>query len=225
MSLKASYDKTKCTWSTELTLTLLWQLHNKASYKSLICWNNISNRSDKISGTRICADGSRANPYCAYGSCNTSGCQCSGGCRHGWHVILFEHKDFQGRRTVVRGEGRCWNLDPSFNDITSAVNTRGNCVRLYEHKDCGGAYIELKPGTGSHNWVGDHWNDRISSVRSCWPDKNRQSIHEISILYQLMVISIHSVPVHGCSWLFLDSSFFLFRIKNSRTHLFSNKMS
>jgi hypothetical protein len=123
---------------------------------------------------KICEDGTLIyssktgllTSYCGYGSCNIFGCNCDGGCRTGWHVVLFDDNDFKGRANIVKGDGRCWNLD-QFNDRTSSVNTRGNCVRLYNDADCEGEWIEVEPGSGGHGYVGDDYNDKISSVRSC----------------------------------------------------------
>lgn len=102
-------------------------------------------------------------------------------CNGEFTVTLFQHKEFQGLTlSVTFGSGfQCFDIPSSqfsyFNDITSSIATAGRCVILYEHAGCEGTYIEVYPGTKSHNRLGnlsypksgENWNDRVSSLSRC----------------------------------------------------------
>jgi len=83
-------------------------------------------------------------------------------------IILYEHTDHTGKGLVLSvGKGQCLDLPTDFNDITSSVNTYGNCFWLCEHSNCFGSCKKFGPGVGNHKYVGDLYNDHISSVKQC----------------------------------------------------------
>ncbi len=139
-----------------------------------------------------CADGTMGTPYCGLGSCDSVGCNCDGGCRTGWYVTLFEHKNHQGTKiSIFRANHRrntddlvvCeyflggrsgQNVCTNFNKKLSSIDTHDNCVRVWEHKYCEGASITIAPGQGCHSNLQDcemrngiNWNDKISSISQC----------------------------------------------------------
>lgn len=91
---------------------------------------------------------------------------------------LYEHRDFEGRRSTIRnGSGKDWWCgdigstafqcrDSRFNDIFSSVIVPSGChLEVYRLENSGG---ESRTWSGKTvYYVGDSWNDDISSAR-CW---------------------------------------------------------
>ncbi|MEY3403833.1 MAG: hypothetical protein RLZZ86_3455 [Cyanobacteriota bacterium] len=80
-------------------------------------------------------------------------------------VTLYEHGDFQGRAVVLRA-GKYNTADLAKfgmpNDTISSIKINpGFMVLAYEHEAFGGRSIPLYSST---NYVGNEWNDKISSL-------------------------------------------------------------
>ncbi|MDM8549572.1 peptidase inhibitor family I36 protein, partial [Desulfobacterales bacterium HSG2] len=97
--------------------------------------------------------------------------------RNGYTVTIYEHAHLEGKNQMLHGKpgGAVYNLtDTNFNDMTSSYKVRkggyddsgeitgDNLCRFYEHADSKGAHLEGEPG--NRDYVGDRWNDKISSV-------------------------------------------------------------
>lgn len=76
---------------------------------------------------------------------------------------LYQHADFEGNIYDVGSNQEDPDLWRTFNDVASSLVVPGNCeLWVFEHKDFAG---RRKPfGPGHHRYVGDYWNDRISSA-------------------------------------------------------------
>lgn len=89
---------------------------------------------------------------------------------HAQYFTLYQHSNHGGRYwySSVDQHIRCMNVPYDFNDEGSSVNTYGNCVVLWEHKDCQGTYMMVAPGIGFHyNFDQNDFNDMVSSVGIC----------------------------------------------------------
>lgn len=86
----------------------------------------------------------------------------------GADIALCEHTDLNGACISHSiDKNKCVNVDK--NDWASSVNTFGGCFRLYEHADCEGKSIAVKPGSPSHNnLVALGMNDMVTSVSLCF---------------------------------------------------------
>lgn len=77
---------------------------------------------------------------------------------------LFQHKNYGGSQ-LAAGPGHYPKLGPWSDEISSLRVRKGCVLRVYEHTKFGGAQWKI---TGPVPWVGNGWNDRISSfVCSC----------------------------------------------------------
>jgi nucleoid-associated protein YgaU len=79
-------------------------------------------------------------------------------------VTLYEHKGFDGD-TLALTEAETNLHDRDFGDKVSSIRTAGGSGRwvFYEHTFFRGRSFSLNEGA-SRSWVGDDWNDIISSV-------------------------------------------------------------
>ena len=48
--------------------------------------------------------------------------------------------------------------------FTASANAGDICAVLYEHANYGGASYHVFNGEGNVGWIGDWWNDKVSSV-------------------------------------------------------------
>ncbi|OQX25978.1 MAG: hypothetical protein BWK80_12825 [Desulfobacteraceae bacterium IS3] len=97
----------------------------------------------------------------------------------GYKVTIYEHTDFKGKNYTLYGErgGKLYNLtDIGFNDMVSSytvdsdtgrdssanVSDSNICCKFYEHTNAQGS--SFSSGAGKSNFVGNRWNDKISSV-------------------------------------------------------------
>ena len=92
--------------------------------------------------------------------------------------MLWEHRDMQGARlrlphgdrvSFARSEvgSSAWREVPSWNDVASSARIDAGCrLRVWEHVQAQGAAKEWSGGKNGLlvNYVGDAWNDRISSA-------------------------------------------------------------
>jgi hypothetical protein len=63
--------------------------------------------------------------------------------------------------------GKCFHLD-KFNDLTSSVDTRRQCIQLFEHRGCTGRDLKIAPGVGCNDNLGDcDFNDVATSFKKC----------------------------------------------------------
>merc|ERR1712072_135409 len=98
---------------------------------------------DKMSSLRV--SGGRSN--------------CGGGGGGGCSVEVFENRGYGGRRTVYNRETR--QVRP--NDQMSSFKVKGGCcVTFYEHGGFGG---RSRRECGNKDWVGNWWNDKMSSPK------------------------------------------------------------
>jgi len=98
--------------------------------------------------------------------------------QNGYKVTIYEHIEFEGKSHTLYGKqgGVMYNLsDIGFNDKVSAYvverdidtsaddRTTGNAVcKFYEHQNGGGSFFQS--GAMNSNYIGNRWNDKISSV-------------------------------------------------------------
>ncbi len=99
---------------------------------------------------------------------------------------LWEHRDMQGARTSVPNEdsvsfahnaemgSTAWReVDANWNDQVSSALVPARCeLIVWEHMEGGGHSKTWRGGANglNVNYVGDDWNDRISSARcNCAP--------------------------------------------------------
>lgn len=80
-------------------------------------------------------------------------------------LYLYEHGNYGGRVLKFRDAGLWQNLLPwDFNDKTSSWKNTTYCtVYLAEHENGGGAWLTL-PARSQSSYIGDAWNDRVSSL-------------------------------------------------------------
>lgn len=80
-------------------------------------------------------------------------------------LYLYEHSNFGGRVLKFRDTNIWQNLTVwDFNDKTSAWRNDTYCyVDLAEHINGAGLWLTLLPRT-SNSYIGDVWNDRVSSL-------------------------------------------------------------
>jgi hypothetical protein len=80
-------------------------------------------------------------------------------------VCFYEHANFQGRSFCAPLGAQQWSLaSHGWNDIISSIQLgSGGSVEVCEHEGFGGACQTL---TSNSAYVGDWWNDRISSFRA-----------------------------------------------------------
>ena len=92
--------------------------------------------------------------------------------------MLFQHRDMQGARmrmphgdrvSFARGDvgSTAWRESPTWNDVVSSAHVDRRChLRVWEHILAGGASKQWDGGANGLriNYVGDAWNDRISSA-------------------------------------------------------------
>jgi hypothetical protein len=76
--------------------------------------------------------------------------------------VAYEHEDFQGNHQDL-GPNRIYNyVGGRMNDAISSFRVAPGCRFIaWEHRDRGGASKVFE--TGDCQYVGDDWNDRISS--------------------------------------------------------------
>ncbi|CAL8072454.1 unnamed protein product [Orchesella dallaii] len=84
------------------------------------------------------------------------------------HVaVLYEDYHQRGSSKVVVFEG-CQNIPSDFNDKASSIDSRGDCIRLYENRCCQGRSIELP---AKSPLIDDLYNaefdDVVSSISPC----------------------------------------------------------
>jgi hypothetical protein len=92
--------------------------------------------------------------------------------------VLWEHREMQGARMRLPHGDRVsfareavgnssWRESPTWNDVVSSATLDSGCtLRVWEHSLAGGESREWRAG-GSRllvKYVGDRWNDRISSA-------------------------------------------------------------
>ncbi|MDM8549571.1 peptidase inhibitor family I36 protein [Desulfobacterales bacterium HSG2] len=95
---------------------------------------------------------------------------------NGYTVTIYEHAHFDGKSQILHGKpgGAVYNLtDTNFNDMASSYkisrssdktgrSAKDICCKFYEHANRKGKH--LKGELENRDYVGDSWNDKISSV-------------------------------------------------------------
>ena len=85
--------------------------------------------------------------------------------RHGCEAIVYVDANFEG------GEWRVFHdeaeLPAQWNDQISSIRVRSGVWEFYWDWDYVGELLRLRPG--NYPFVGEHWNDQISSFRCVHP--------------------------------------------------------
>lgn len=63
---------------------------------------------------------------------------------------------------------QCLNVMP--NDAASSIDPKRNCVRIYKDANCMGKSKTIYYGNNGHKYLGDDFNDVVSSVGYCYED-------------------------------------------------------
>lgn len=85
-------------------------------------------------------------------------------------ILLYKLANFGGKpyeQNIDKTD--CINLDESINDTTWSIDTKGHCVRLYEHKNCQGKKKTISPSTHYHEnlyFLGE-FQQKASSLIRC----------------------------------------------------------
>ena len=83
---------------------------------------------------------------------------------------LFGDGGYSGPRAEIRLGRDIARLSASWNDLISSISCNPACsVDVYEHVDYRGARRRFQ---GAVPWVGDAWNDHISSIQIFCDDPN-----------------------------------------------------
>lgn len=77
--------------------------------------------------------------------------------------VLYEHDNYRGRPLALReGDAASFRSGQFWNDRASSIRVARRCVLVaYEHTQMRGDVREFRRDT---RFVGNRWNDRISSV-------------------------------------------------------------
>lgn len=82
-------------------------------------------------------------------------------------VTYYDDSFYRGERNTVNLDAGCINLS-YFEDRISSIDTRGNCVKVFNRHNCQGDSRRIEPGSSGHSNLKDvDFNDRISSLRRC----------------------------------------------------------
>jgi hypothetical protein len=94
-----------------------------------------------------------------------------------YQVYVYEDTLHKGKEALIEGD-TCQNMKDirwsrtctkTVNDDIRSVNTKDTCAVLYEHEDCEGASIMVKPGSPYHYDLSRlDFNDRASSIGPCY---------------------------------------------------------
>jgi len=81
-------------------------------------------------------------------------------------VTLYDNPNYGGDSRPTRlTVGACTNV-LDFNDRTSSVRIQEGCVRLWEHIDCEGRFVDVK-ASGEGSLSNRNFNDEVTSVSHC----------------------------------------------------------
>lgn len=80
-------------------------------------------------------------------------------------VVLFEDADFEGARKEFCGDNSCVNGFNEWNDRASSYSTSDAGIIGYTDDECKGGAKTFIPGGHDSNYLGDGWNDKLSSIK------------------------------------------------------------
>ena len=79
-------------------------------------------------------------------------------------VCLYDKAGFGGAAACYQVPTEIWMLPETLQDRTSSIKVfPGACLTVYEHHGYTGESREI---TSSEGWLGDEWNDKITSLRA-----------------------------------------------------------